>query len=164
MRCALLLGEFSSSKALSCSLRSSSGPPSYRYAPARLKTIINQLDPSQRNVVEFRHASLWNYRAFEAAGIIFCSCSGPKLPDELIKTADYIYVRFHGAKQWYRHDYSTGELTLWARRIKDSGAKRVWAYFNNDRQGFAIKNAQELFCLLTKPLSRNIRRRQNVLL
>jgi uncharacterized protein YecE (DUF72 family) len=30
------------------------------------------------------------------------------------------------------------------RRIRESGAKRVWTYFNNDREGYAIKNAREL--------------------
>jgi uncharacterized protein YecE (DUF72 family) len=28
-------------------------PPSYQYSPARLKSILSQLDPSLRNVVEF---------------------------------------------------------------------------------------------------------------
>ena len=59
-------------------------PPSYRYTKVRLKDIVSQLDPSRRNVVEFRHASWWNeevYSAFRTAGIIFCSCSAPKLPD-----------------------------------------------------------------------------------
>ena len=59
-------------------------PPSYRYTNARLKEIVSQLDPARRNVVEFRHASWWNeevYSAFRKAGIIFCSCSGPRLPD-----------------------------------------------------------------------------------
>jgi uncharacterized protein YecE (DUF72 family) len=126
-------------------------PPSYRYAPARLKTILSQLDPARRNVVEFRHKSWWNQRVYDAfrdAGAIFCSCSGPRLPDELVKTADDIYLRFHGTTRWYRHDYTTEELAVWAERIRASGAKRVWAYFNNDREGFAIKNARELIRML----------------
>ena len=86
-------------------------PPSYRYTKVRLNDIVSQLDPSRRNVAEFRHASWWNeevYSAFRKAGII-CSCSAPRLPDELIRTADEVYVRFHGPKRWYRHDYSTVE-------------------------------------------------------
>jgi uncharacterized protein YecE (DUF72 family) len=33
-------------------------------------------------------------------------------------------------------------------RIDESGAKAVWAYFNNDRNGYAIKNARALSRLL----------------
>jgi uncharacterized protein YecE (DUF72 family) len=119
-------------------------PPSYRYTKTRLNDIVSQLDPARRNVVEFRHASWWNeevYSAFREAGIIFCSCSGPRLPDELIRTADEIYVRLHGPKRWYRHNYSKEELTEWADRIKASGAKRAWIYFNNDNDAHAPKNA-----------------------
>jgi len=122
-------------------------PPSYHYNPARLKSILAQLDPARRNVVEFRHHSWWNdrvYAAFRDANAIFCSCSGPRLPDELVRTADEVYVRFHGTTRWYRHDYTKQELAVWANRIRDSGASRIWAYFNNDREGFAIKNAREL--------------------
>ena len=127
-------------------------PPSIRYDPTLLKTVLQQLDPRHRNVVEFRHKSWRNedvYAAFRAAGVIFCSCSGPRLPDELVKTADDIYVRFHGTKNWYRHDYSDDELAIWAERIRASGAKNVWVYFNNDRGGHSIKNAKTLRELLS---------------
>jgi len=40
------------------------------------------------------------------------------LPDELIRTADEVYVRLHGPRRWYRHDYSKEELEEWADRIK----------------------------------------------
>lgn len=122
-------------------------PPSFRYTAARLRGIVEQLDLAHRNVVEFRHPSWWNkkvFGAFRERGIIFCSCSAPGLPDQLVKTADEIYVRFHGPKRWYRYDYSHDELAEWVRRIKASDAKRVWAYFNNDRDCYAIKNAREL--------------------
>lgn len=126
-------------------------PPSFHYTPARLKQILSQLESHRRNVVEFRHASWWNekvYAAFRKTGTIFCSCSGPKLPDELIKTTDEIYVRFHGTKRWYRHDYSNEELDIWAERIRNSEAKRAWIYFNNDYEGHAIRNAKMLAKLL----------------
>lgn len=125
--------------------------PSFHYSRARLDRILSQLDPARRNVVEFRHRSWWKesvFTAFRANGAIFCSCSGPRLPDEVVKTADDIYVRFHGITQWYRHDYSPAELAEWAVKIRQSGASRVWAYFNNDRDGHAIKNARTLVRLL----------------
>ena len=126
-------------------------PPSFQYSPAALKRILGQLDPRRRNVVEFRHRSWWNekvYKAFTDANTIFCSTSGPRLPDELVKTADEVYVRFHGTQRWYRHDYTDEELAVWAARVRASGARRVWAYFNNDREGYAIRNAHALERLL----------------
>jgi uncharacterized protein YecE (DUF72 family) len=126
-------------------------PPSFTYTPARLRTILEQLDPRHRNVIEFRHKSWWNdavYKAFRKAGAIFCSCSGPRLPDELIKTADDVYIRFHGVKNWYRHDYTKAELNEWVRRINDSGAQQAWIYFNNDNDGYAVKNAGQMRKLL----------------
>jgi uncharacterized protein YecE (DUF72 family) len=129
-------------------------PPSYRYTPARLKSIVTQLDPTHRNAIEFRHKSWWRkavYRAFEKRGLIFCSVSGPRLPDELVKTSHILYVRFHGVPRWYRHDYSREELSIWAQRIRASGAREVWAYFNNDRDAYAIKNARLLRRLLAAP-------------
>ena len=127
-------------------------PPSYKYTPSRLKSIVTQLDPRLRNAVEFRHKSWWResvYRAFEKHGLIFCSISAPRLPDELIKTSDVIYIRFHGLSRWYRHDYADEELARWADKIDNSGAREAWIYFNNDREAFAIKNARTLRKLLT---------------
>jgi uncharacterized protein YecE (DUF72 family) len=122
-------------------------PPSFDYTAARLRMVVKQLDPKRRNVIEFRHASWWNERVYAAlreCNAVFCSVSAPRLPDELVKTAEDVYLRFHGTKHWYRHDYTAEELAVWVARIRASGARRVWAYFNNDREGYAIKNAREL--------------------
>lgn len=124
-------------------------PPSHHYTKARLTAILSQLDPRRRNVVEFRHGSWWNktvYAAFRRTGTIFCSCSGPRLPDELVRTAEDVYLRLHGPERWYR--YSKNELTKWADRIKVSGAKRVWIYFNNDYEAHAPSNAMTMRSLL----------------
>lgn len=126
-------------------------PPSYRFTEARLSAVLGQLDPARRNVVEFRDASWWNetvYAAFRQTGTIFCSCSGPRLPDVLVRTADEVYLRLHGPDRWYRHDYSESELTEWVDKIRGSGATRAWIYFNNDYEGFAPKNALAMRRLL----------------
>ena len=63
-------------------------PPSFHFSRARLDRITAQLDPTRRNVVEFRHRTWWNERvfaAFRANNIVFCSCSGPRLPDQLVQ-------------------------------------------------------------------------------
>ena len=122
-------------------------PPSYRYTRSRLRSIVTQIDPRFHCAIEFRHRGWWRegvYRAFAERGLIFCTVSAPRLPDELIKTADTIYLRLHGRSRWYRHDYTVAELEEWARKIARSGAREAWVYFDNDREGFAIRNAHEL--------------------
>lgn len=126
-------------------------PPSYKYTPSRLRSILTQLDPAFHHAVEFRHKSWWReavYRGFRERGLVFCSVSSPRLPTTLVRTADVIYLRFHGTSRWYRHDYSREELAEWAKKIRSSGAREAWIYFNNDRQGYAITNARELRGLL----------------
>lgn len=128
-------------------------PPSFKFSSARLRRIVKQLNLNRRNVLEFRHISWWNqevYNTFSENNIIFCSCSSPKFPDELIKTADEVYIRFHGKSKWYRHNYTKKELAEWVLQIKKSGANRVWTYFNNDRDGYAIDNAKTFNRLLKK--------------
>ncbi len=122
-------------------------PPSHRYTASRLKSIVRQLDPARRNVVEFRHRSWWResvYRTLADAGISFCAVSAPRLPDLVPPHQRVLYVRLSGVTRWYRHDYSAAELQQWLARIRDSGAEEAWVYFNNDREGFAIKNALAL--------------------
>lgn len=127
-------------------------PGSFRYSAPRLRRILDQLDTRWRNVLEFRHRGWWNEEAFEmireasagTPGIIFCTTSGPRLPRDVVVTAPDVYVRFHGVKRWYRHDYTRDELREWKTRLRASGARRVYAYFNNDRDGFALENAEML--------------------
>ena len=128
-------------------------PPSYRFDADALARITDQLDPVFRNAIEFRHKSWWNedvFRTFRERNLIFCSVSGPRLPDDLVRTADQIYVRFHGRDRWYRYNYSAAELEHWATRILSSGASRAWVYFNNDRDAHAIRNARTLQRLIRR--------------
>ena len=128
-------------------------PPSHKYTASRLKSIVTQLDPAHRNVVEFRHKSWWRpsvYRALVARGITFCAVSAPRLPENFPPGQKVLYFRLSGKTQWYRHDYSPGELATWAKRLTDSGAQEAWVYFNNDREGHAIKNALMLRRLLRR--------------
>jgi len=69
-----------------------------------------------------------------------------------IVTADTIYIRFHGTTGRYSGSYSDVELQAWADWIKlqSKTASRIYAYFNNDAQAHAIKNAQTLKELLSR--------------
>jgi hypothetical protein len=70
--------------------------PSFHYTPAHLDTVVGQLASSRRNMVEFRHRSWWReavYDAFRRAGLLLQRAT---VRDELIQTADDVYIRFHG--------------------------------------------------------------------
>ena len=118
-----------------------------KYNKEKLNEIIKQLDTKKKNVIEFRHESWFKkevYDKLKKNKIIFCIVSSPKFPEDFIKTAGDIYIRFHGKESWYRSNYSKKELSSWAKKIKQSKAKNVWAYFNNDANAYAVKNSLEL--------------------
>ncbi|HYE33173.1 MAG TPA: DUF72 domain-containing protein [Methylomirabilota bacterium] len=120
-------------------------PPSFRYSPEMLQNVLHQMPTSLKCVVEFRHKSWWNdevFNAFQKHRVCFCSVSGPRLPDELVRTTDFVYLRFHGRDRWYRYNYSHPELRNWAQRLAVSGASEAWVYFNNDPDARAIHNAK----------------------
>jgi uncharacterized protein YecE (DUF72 family) len=57
-------------------------------------------------------------------------------------TAGWTYVRFHGGRRDRRGNYSESELREWAGRLRRwSRTHEVFAYFNNDWEGFAPRNA-----------------------
>lgn len=62
------------------------------------------------------------------------------------ETADFIYLRRHGAVALYASDYSEEELQRDAQYIKRwlEEGRDVFVYFNNDAYGFAVKNALRL--------------------
>jgi uncharacterized protein YecE (DUF72 family) len=72
-------------------------------------------------------------------------CVHDMLPDHPREvTADFVYMRFHG--DHYDGSYSNKFLKDTAKAIDsycDQGLD-VYAYFNNDAQGYAVKNALEL--------------------
>ena len=59
-------------------------------------------------------------------------------------TADWIYLRFHG--DYYAGSYTPQALKAQAKWIKEQlgSAKDVFAFFNNDAEGFATTNAADL--------------------
>ncbi|HXT54152.1 MAG TPA: DUF72 domain-containing protein, partial [Candidatus Eisenbacteria bacterium] len=59
-------------------------------------------------------------------------------------TAEWTYLRYHG--DHYSGSYSEEQLSReadWIDRQLSSGLD-VFGYFNNDAQGYAVKNAREL--------------------
>ena len=125
-------------------------PPNFRYDPDRLEEhprasarwsstclrIPASLLVSRRDVLAVA-------RAQRRPG----DCRPPlreHLPDSRV-TTDYTYVRFHGGTRGGNGNYSRSELTEWAGRLdRWSKTVDVFAYFNNDWEGYAIDNANVL--------------------
>ena len=78
----------------------------------------------------------------------YCVMSGANLPCVLRATADFVFVRLHGPdhQHMYAGSYSEDDLRWWADRIGEwrSQGRDVFAYFNNDGYGHAVRNALRL--------------------
>jgi uncharacterized protein YecE (DUF72 family) len=123
-------------------------PPRARYQPERLERILEQLDPSFQNVLEFRHESWWCTEVYDALaehGVIFCGMSHPELPDIVPPGAPALYYRFHGVPQLYFSAYSNMALQNFVTEVgKQPQLRKAWCYFNNDAAVAAIPNAKQL--------------------
>jgi uncharacterized protein YecE (DUF72 family) len=109
--------------------------------------------PPGRHCFEFRHPSWFDedvyaiLRAHGAALAIGDSPERPFVEPEL--TADWTFLRFHHGSRGRRGNYSDSELRSWAERIRRVAERAdVYAYFNNDWEGFAVRNAGTLKRLL----------------
>jgi uncharacterized protein YecE (DUF72 family) len=121
-------------------------PPGLRRDDSLLEAFLSLLPAGLRHVFEFRHESWHCEDVFDIlrrhrAG--FCAFDMPGLTTPTVITSDFAYVRFHGSRHMYGGCYSDEELDDWARRIAASatGLEAVYAYFNNDFDGFAVRNA-----------------------
>ncbi len=125
--------------------------PDHERDDARLDYFLSALPPWIRVAVELRHPSWVVEPVFELLqryGAAYCVMSGAGLPCILRATADFVYVRLHGPDpgSLYAGSYSDGDLHWWADRINEwtSGGRSVYAYFNNDGFGHAVRNATTL--------------------
>jgi uncharacterized protein YecE (DUF72 family) len=128
-------------------------PPFMHKNMELLEKIALQVNPKVTNVLEFRHESWWDsevYDFLQRKGLVFCSVSASELPATLVKTSPTVYVRFHGVNGMYRGNYTDGQLKEWAEKIESQNAERVFCYFNNDANAYAVTNCLTLKKLLEK--------------
>ena len=118
----------------------------------RLKRFLRRLPKGYSHAFEFRHRSWLDaetkslLRDFNAAQVWVSTI---KMPEDFSVTADFAYIRFHGLSGGPRHDYTSAELLPWAKQIQEQAAagRRVFAYFNNDLNVRAPRNAKLLMDL-----------------
>ena len=124
-------------------------PETFHRNDERLLGALEQL-PDGRHAFEFRHPSWFVPEVFaflRARGAALVFGDHPDRPFQALElTADWTFLRFHHGKRGRGGNYSERELDEWAARI-DGWRQRgidIYAYFNNDWEGFAIENAQGL--------------------
>ena len=127
-------------------------PGTFKRDDERLVAALAAL-PAGRHCFEFRHESWFADETYEllrrhqAALVIGDHPQRPFQSHEL--TADWTFVRFHYGHRGRNGNYSDSELEEWAARIADwRGRVDVYAYFNNDWTGFAVRNGLRLKKLL----------------
>jgi len=118
-----------------------------------LKSSISRL----RQAFEFREASWFCDEVFDLLreeNISLCIADWPEFEVKKPVTADFVYLRRHGATALYASCYSDQELEREARQIEEwlKAGRDVYIYFNNDAYGYAVKNGLRLKELLTNSL------------
>jgi uncharacterized protein YecE (DUF72 family) len=120
-------------------------PANFHRDDERLANALGALPPG-RHCFEFRHESWFApevYELLRAQGVALVIGDHPQRPFQTYElTADWTFLRFHYGKRGRNGNYSESELEEWRDRIV--GWRRdgeVFAYFNNDWLGYAVKNA-----------------------
>ena len=129
-------------------------PASFRCDHTRLEAFLEMAQPRPKAypvqlVFEFRHVSWFTeetYRLLKQSNAALCIADSPRYPRRDVVTADFAYLRFHGRTQLFASSYTDAELAGEARQIKGymHDGLDVFAYFNNDAEGYAVKNARTL--------------------
>jgi uncharacterized protein YecE (DUF72 family) len=120
-------------------------PRTFRRDDERLANALAAL-PAGRHCFEFRHESWFVPEVIEllrSHGVALVIGDHPQRPFQTHEvTAEWTFIRFHSGTRGLRGNYSESELEEWAQRIQDWRRELdVYAYFNNDWQGLAIRNA-----------------------
>lgn len=125
-------------------------PPQMPYDLDRLAQALNAFPDPHKVAVEFRNKK-WltedTKQLLTKLKVTFCTSDAPEIGLTNWLTSDIGYIRLHGHDLSYSGNYSEQELkniaTL-AKNMAQQGAKTVYVFFNNDAEGYAPMNAQDI--------------------
>ncbi len=127
-------------------------PPNLKADADRLDDFLRNLPTHCAHAVEFRNPSWWQERKvwqiLERRQVAHCVPILPTIPKEIADfvTAPFVYLRFHGWNGLYSGCFPDEELEWWGEKIRAWRARglKVFAYFNNDVNAYAVQNATTL--------------------
>jgi len=131
-------------------------PPRLKKDLVKLENFLKLLEGSAkttRQAFEFRNMSWFDKETYEVLKkyrICLCIAHSHHWPCVKEITSDFLYLRFHGGEVLYGSNYSEEELGEWVDFTKSTKIKEIFAFFNNDAYGFAVKNALRFRELLEK--------------
>lgn len=128
-------------------------PPNWKVNTERLHEFLSVLPKRHKYTIEFRDESWYTPQVYEllrSRGVALCIHDWHEMPWPRELTAGFTYIRFHGSARKYGGDYPEPQLRQWADQIRiwRGRLSEVFAYFNNDIGGHAIRNAQRLRSML----------------
>jgi uncharacterized protein YecE (DUF72 family) len=124
-------------------------PPGFESDAGRLAAFAELLPRDLMHVFEFRHASWFRAqirRVLERRELVFCIHDHRQLEVPAWVTGPAAYWRFHGFTRGPDGSYSDAALAAAAKRMRAELARGVpiYAYFNNDAYGCAVRDAKRL--------------------
>ena len=128
-------------------------PQNFHRNIERLSDALQAL-PRGRHAFEFRHDSWFTDETYEllrehGAALVIGDEASRWVSTPHVRTADWTYVRLHHGVRGRHGNYSRSEVETWARRISQwRRDTEVYVYFNNDWEGYALRNARLLKDLL----------------
>lgn len=127
-------------------------PQNFHRDEGRLDGWLEAL-PAGLHTIEFRDASWFQPSVLERLrerGVALTIGDHPSRPFQSHEaTTSWRFIRFHYGSRGRDGNYSQAELDEWAQRIDLwRRHEQVWAYFNNDWQAFAPRNAATLISRL----------------
>lgn len=122
-------------------------PPNLVFEETLFRDFCASLNTDIRHALEIRHDSWLNDNAYDMLNefnMALCiSDTAGRYPYAEEITADFAYVRLHGSQKLYASGYREDELQAWAKKIK-SWKRDTFIYFDNDFEGYAVKDAKSL--------------------
>jgi uncharacterized protein YecE (DUF72 family) len=120
-----------------------------------LRALPRRPSGTRLHVVEFRHPSWYTPETFALlTRRRVALCLHDKLGSTIAEpfAGPFVYVRFHGTSGHYHGSYPHRQLERWAHVLAEQthAGRRVFAYFNNDPDAVATKNALTLREMIAK--------------
>ena len=123
-------------------------PARVKYSDEMLDRIIEHMEPSFINVIEFRETGWWKkdvYKKLAAHNLCFCGISYPGLNDAVIQNTSLAYYRFHGVPRLYKSCYKRSDVLAVADQfLNNKKTHQAYIYFNNTWGTGALRNARQL--------------------